>query len=619
MRQIKSKILCIFLLVLLTGTSFGSTGLPSSESTDNNSSTDRGLSDPMDSPWPMYCHDVRHTGRSPYSTAGNPGTEKWRYKLDTDGYFAYFAPIIDDEGISYVHRGDLYAIYPNGTLKWRTDLPYWSESTPAIDENGIIYTGFYGGPPDLLYAIYSSNGSKKWKYRCSGDLDSSPAIGKDGTVYFGDWGHRFHAVYPNGTAKWVFKAGHIITSSPAIGDDGTIYFGSHDTYFYALNPNGTVKWKYRSGEWNHASPSIGDNGIVYCGLGDGYLYAFYPNNGSVKWKTKLGPSWTSPVIDSAGTLYLGTFKQRFYAVNSADGSVKWSYQAPGRIWFGNAATLSADGTVYFCTTTMDGGTGAFIALDTTDGSEQFRISGDGFLYESSPAIGSDGTVYVGSYRRWDEYGYLHAYGTQDSNEPPAPPVIEGPDEGWLRTGIGFNVTAVDPDNNPLVYYVDWGDGEVTEWFGDPYPSGDTARVSHVFDEKGAYTVRMKAKDTFDAESTWAEWTITIGGPRVWINDLRGGIGIKAVIENVEGEPVHDINWTMTFDDAFFLNVLLLPLFRKRSGTITSIDGSGLGKIKRTRVLVFGFGLYDVTVTAGMATREERVIILGPVVLAYAER
>jgi hypothetical protein len=23
---------------------------------------------PMDSSWPMYCHDVKHTGRSPYST-----------------------------------------------------------------------------------------------------------------------------------------------------------------------------------------------------------------------------------------------------------------------------------------------------------------------------------------------------------------------------------------------------------------------------------------------------------------------------------------------------------------------------------------------------------------------
>ena len=33
----------------------------------------------MDSAWPMYCHDTRHTGRSPYSTADNPGLVKWLF------------------------------------------------------------------------------------------------------------------------------------------------------------------------------------------------------------------------------------------------------------------------------------------------------------------------------------------------------------------------------------------------------------------------------------------------------------------------------------------------------------------------------------------------------------
>ena len=43
--------------------------------------------DLMDSPWPMYCHDERHTGRSNYSTVGNPsGVEKWRLY---DGWGVY--------------------------------------------------------------------------------------------------------------------------------------------------------------------------------------------------------------------------------------------------------------------------------------------------------------------------------------------------------------------------------------------------------------------------------------------------------------------------------------------------------------------------------------------------
>ena len=38
-------------------------------------------SGPMDSAWPMYCQNVRHTGQSPYSTINNPGIEKWRPAL----------------------------------------------------------------------------------------------------------------------------------------------------------------------------------------------------------------------------------------------------------------------------------------------------------------------------------------------------------------------------------------------------------------------------------------------------------------------------------------------------------------------------------------------------------
>jgi len=42
-----------------------------------------GSSNLMDSPWPMYCHDTHHTGQSPYSTADNPGAEKWRFWTDS--------------------------------------------------------------------------------------------------------------------------------------------------------------------------------------------------------------------------------------------------------------------------------------------------------------------------------------------------------------------------------------------------------------------------------------------------------------------------------------------------------------------------------------------------------
>jgi hypothetical protein len=121
-------------------------------------------------------------------------------------------------------------------------------------------------------------------------------------------------------------------------------------------------------------------------------------------------------LDEEGTIYVGTWGMKFYAVYP-NGTIKWQYDAPGRIWFGSSAVLSNDGILYFGTTWMDGGAGAFIALNL-DGIEQFR--NDYGLFETSPAIGEDGTLYVvssheelinqGLYNIADDFGYLRAFG-----------------------------------------------------------------------------------------------------------------------------------------------------------------------------------------------------------------
>ena len=215
---------------------------------------------PMDSPWPMYCHDARHTGRSPYSNINNLGIEKWRFDtIET----TWGSPVIDENGHIYIGASHVFAIYPNGTLKWEYDEWIETVSAPAIDENGVLYVGSIWAMPNYLYAIYTSNGTLKWKFKTDNHIWSSPAIGNDGSIYFGSEDKRIYAIYPNGTLKWKYITGNAVLSSPAIGDDGTIYCGSHDTYLYALYPNnGTLKWKYKTGHWVRVSPCIADDGTI---------------------------------------------------------------------------------------------------------------------------------------------------------------------------------------------------------------------------------------------------------------------------------------------------------------------------------------------------------------------
>jgi outer membrane protein assembly factor BamB len=359
---------------------------------------------PMDSAWPMYSQNMKHTGRSPNNTSNNLMTEQWRYPLR--GYTSYCSPILDKNSTIYVGRENFYAIYPNGSLKWQQNYTAWIEGNPAIDEQGIIYYGTTMDTYNYLYARYSTNGSIKWKYLTGNHADSSPAIGNDNIIYFGDWNGNIHAVYQNGTRKWMYHTDDVITSSPAIGNDGIIYIGSHDDNVYAIYPNGTLKWKFPTGSWIHASPTIGADGTIYIGSDDNYLYAIYPNNGTMIWKCAVGSTWCSPTLGPDGTLYLGTWQMSFHAINP-NGTVKWTYQAPGRIWFGQSAALSNDGILYFGTTWMDGGVEAFISLYASNGTERFR---DPYgRYETSPIIAPDGTIYAVSAHGDGSSGLLRVF------------------------------------------------------------------------------------------------------------------------------------------------------------------------------------------------------------------
>jgi outer membrane protein assembly factor BamB len=413
----------------------------------------------MDSAWPMYCHDVRHTGRSPYSTVNATGVIKWR--ITTNGPI-YGGAAIDNNGMIYVGSYDLNAVYPNGTLKWKFPVGFLIVCTPAIAEDGTIYFGAVAGN-GCLYAM-NPYGTVKWTYQTGGDLDSSPAIGDDGTIYVGSGSKTIHAIYPNGTRKWVYNTDHVVLSSPAIGPDGTIYCGSHDTYLYALNPeNGTLKWKYKTGDWIRVSPCVADDGTIYVISFDCYLHAVNPN-GTMKWKTYLGQAGTSPTIGLDGTIYCGY--RDLYAINPWNGSIKWIYDVPGTVEGGTPCN-SIDGTIYLGT--WEGG---YLIAVNPDGTEQWRKKIGDFT-DSPPAIGADGTVYIGSHE-----DAFYAFGK-------GPLLVEanGPYSGYAHSLIQFSGT-IYGGVLPYSYFWEFGDGTTST---DENPT-------HTYGHRGNYTATFTVTD-----------------------------------------------------------------------------------------------------------------------------
>jgi len=459
---------------------------------------------PMDSPWPMYCHDTRHTSRSPYSTADNLGVEKWRFDTIDE---VTGSSVIDDQGVIYVAAHDLFAVYPNGTLKWRFETPFWMEMAPAIDENGVIYVGTVYAGDNYLYAIYTSNGSLKWLFNPGNLIASSPAIGDDGTIYFGCYNGNIYALYPNGTLKWVYTTGYIVLSSPAIGPDGTIYCGCHDYNLYALYPNGTLKWKFPTGYYVRVSPCVGDDGTIYCVSRDGYLYAVYPN-GTMKWQTYVHAG-TSPTIGKDGTIYAGW--KELYAVDPVNGSVKWIFDPDeGRSIEEATPCNSLDGTIYFGThisysTQPDGG--ELIAVNP-DGTECWRLMIATDWIMSAPCIGSDGTVYVGSFNDGyhpGSWGYLHAINVLDPDAPSAP-IIDGSVFCRSKKEYNYSFKSTSPLGRGVYYYIEWDDLTATKWAG-PYASGEEVNFAHIWSYMGTYNIKARAKDTENLWGPWSEYRV----------------------------------------------------------------------------------------------------------------
>jgi len=466
------------------------------------------------------------------------GTEKWNYEVNG---MIWSAPAIAEDGTLYVGTyGDvLYAINRDGTEKWRFPSGDSISSSPAIAEDGTIYFGVMGPGwnKGRIYAV-NPDGTEKWHYDTSDLIESDPAVGDDGTIYIGSMDNFLYAFYPNGTLRWRFNTGDEIHNHPSIADDGTVYIGSFDDYLYAINPDGTEKWKYHT-EWGASGGiAIGEDGTVYVGTEN--VYAIWPDNGTTRWVFNLGSNgWvgeSSPAISADGTIYIGTHLDGgggdIIAINP-DGTEQWRKRIAYK-WVDSSPCIGPDGTVYIGSA-YEMGRGYLHAFGIGELEADANGPYYGLVDEPVQFQGSSKGGYRPYSWLWDfgdtytseEQNPLHAYTSsgnytvtltvtdntsntssnstwawiQTSNDPPNKPSITGETNGDVGTSYDYTVTASDPDESIIWYYVDWGDQSNTGWLG-PYNNGQTITKSHKWTSKGTYNISAKAKDPYDAEGPW---------------------------------------------------------------------------------------------------------------------
>lgn len=362
-------------------------------------SVQRGVTGP-DS-WRMSGHDSERTSRSS-AVGSSSGTLKWTYQTEdseTNGYIVA-SPVIDSDGTTYVagmigttEGGTLYALAPDGTLKWSYKGHF--DSSPVLGADGTIYiAGSLGG----IFAL-GRDGKLKWSAH-AGDISSQLVIAPDGTIYAA--GSKLFAFNSKGTVKWSFdyssgttNGGAIpnVASPPALGPDGTVYVQAGPSLL-AISPNGSLKWSHGFEADTQVALAVASDGTLYMGQTNGMLSAI-DSSGHLKWTFAAGDPRLSVAIGGDGTIYAAGDK--LYALTPS-GKVKWSYvPKPGTEPGADSVTgpgepcTDSDGTIYFVTRKPKDAD--VIALNS-DGTLKWSRRMKGSNNYKSPSIGPNGGLYV---------------------------------------------------------------------------------------------------------------------------------------------------------------------------------------------------------------------------------
>lgn len=287
----------------------------------------------------VYCGADDHYMRAMHVSNGSI---EWCYKT---GDRVISSAIVDNK-TGYLYFGSLdyniYALNPNGTLRWKTGLFGSVWSTPVIDfKKGVIYIATDNVNAEFnLYALEQDTGTIIWRKYSSFAFLATPRLSlATGELYIADkGGNVFMIDAESGRIIHRFDMNDTsgIMSSPTFHrENGLLYSIANSGLLIAYDMNSKdIKWELNLGKsdrGSNSSPYIGRDGILYVGAGNGTVFKIHPLKGTIKWSTDIGTGifFSSPRLDKNGVLYIGSMDGPLFALDSTKGSVIWKAKTNG--------------------------------------------------------------------------------------------------------------------------------------------------------------------------------------------------------------------------------------------------------------------------------------------------
>ncbi len=191
-----------------------------------------------------------------------------------------------------------------GIMNWRYRVGKYI-NTSALEDNGTIYFGTYGGRPDFLYGVDPVTGELRHQHLLTGGPIDTPHI-EDGVSYINASGQTVRALdLPTGQEKWVYWPDDIPFRTPVM-TEGSIHLAitykeTHEIMSIATldAETGALKWDYRSDEPLKGVSASGES--VYAPSAT-KLVSLNAHTGSVNWEVNYSRLCSPPTVVD-GILY----------------------------------------------------------------------------------------------------------------------------------------------------------------------------------------------------------------------------------------------------------------------------------------------------------------------------
>jgi len=413
--------------------------------------------------WPMFMHDLEHTGFSP-STISDEIVPLWTYDCDD-----YCFTLIVANGKLFANSlnssesqilGKLSAIDENtGKEIWSIDML----GTPTYSDGKIYVSCIEGDSENVIKAIDENTGSVLWskKVGYQPPYFKAPHLAvKDGKIFGytrkdaepGSHGIVFSFDENTKEFDWTFDAkylGYVPECGPTVAN-GKVFVGSDKVY--ALDETtGNIIWSYYGlkdfGSWS----SVGgwesltfSAGKIIC-LGDDKIFAISEDTGKLVWSYDTGEIHTTPAV-AYNKIFSCDENSILYAIDESTGSLIWSKKMDDVVTNTVPALAVADHKIFVLGINVTGdvspnnlGRNILLVFDENNGdiiwnSFSDKIEWLGAAVEttaSTPAI-ANSKIFIAS-----GDGKVYCFGAKEQPKPPT-----GKEKGILGFEIIFAIAGL---------------------------------------------------------------------------------------------------------------------------------------------------------------------------------